>query len=365
METLRLTVPEIGEEEVAAVSAVLRTGFLVQGEHVRAFEERVAAATGTAHAVAVSSGTAALHLALMALGIGPGDEVVVPGFTHPATANVVELVGARPVLVDIDLATFNVDPEAMAAAVGPRTKALLPVHLFGQPAEMAPLLRVASERRLRIVEDAACALGSAYHGRPCGSMGDVGCFSFHPRKIVTTGEGGMLTTNDAGLAERLRRLRNHGQILQDGRGRFVEAGLNYRLTDFQGALGVAQMGRLRSILAARARLAEAYGRALEGVPRVAAPRVLDGATPSWQSYVVLLAEGVDRDAVQRRLREDGVETTLGTYALAAQPHYESHPPLPRSRAAQERSLSLPLHTRLTTEDVRHVAESLRRACADG
>ena len=191
-----------------------------------------------------------------------------------------------------------------------------------------------------IVEDAACALGSTYGGKRCGGLGRVACFSFHPRKVITTGEGGLLTTDDAALAERLRRLRNHGQVLENGRGRFVEAGLNYRMTDFQAALGLAQMDRLPAILARRAALARAYEAAFAGLDgRVHAARARRARKPAWQSYVVLLREGIDRDAVQARLRADGIETNLGTYALAAQPHYREHPPLPSSLAAQQRSLA--------------------------
>ena len=187
------------------------------------------------------------------------------------------------------------------------------------------------------------------------------CFSFHPRKVITTGEGGLLTTDDAGLADRLRRLRNHGQILEGGRGRFVEAGLNYRMTDFQAALGLAQMDRLPAILSRRAALARAYTAALQGLSGVSTPRVPASAEVAWQSYVVLLDERIGRDGVQLRLRESGIETTLGTYALAAQPHYRTHPPLPSSLAAQQRSLSLPFHTRLADADVEHVVAALRSA----
>ena len=361
---IRLAVPEIGEAEIQAVASVLRTGFLVQGPVVQAFEERMAAAVGTAHAVAVSSGTAALHLALLGLDVGPGDEVVVPGFTHPATANVVERTGARPVLVDIELESFNVQPEAMRRAIGPRTKAIMPVHLFGVPAEMDHIAATLPPR-VAVVEDAACALGSTYGGRKCGALGRVACFSFHPRKVITTGEGGLLTTDDAALAERLRRLRNHGQVVENGRGRFLEAGLNYRMTDFQAALGLAQMDRLPAILARRAAVARAYISALRDVPGVSTPRVPPGAEIAWQSFVVLLGEGIDRDGVQARLHESGIETTLGTYALAAQPHYQDHGPLPNSLAAQQRSLSLPLHPRLSDADVERVVTSLRSALDAG
>jgi perosamine synthetase len=358
---IRLAVPEIGDEEVQAVAAVLRSGFLVQGPAVEAFEQRMAAEAGTRHAVAVSSGTAALHLALLALDVSAGDEVVVPGFTHPATANVVERTGARPVLVDIDLETFNVDPSAMARAIGARTRALLPVHLFGLPAEMDRICAIAAEHRLPVVEDAACALGASYDGRACGSLGRIGCFSFHPRKVITTGEGGLLTTDDAALAERLRRLRNHGQVTERGRGRFLEAGLNYRMTDFQAALGLVQMDRLPRILERRAAVARAYTAMLQDWSGAATPVVAARAQRAWQSYVVLLREGIDRDAVKSRLHDAGVETTIGTYALAAQPHYRDHPPLPRSLAAEERSLSLPLHTGLTDADIEYVVTALRRA----
>jgi dTDP-4-amino-4,6-dideoxygalactose transaminase len=328
---------------------------------VQDFEERLAAVVGTRHAVAVSSGTAALHLALLAMDVGPGDEVVVPGFTHPATANVVERLGARAVLVDIELTTFNVDPEAMAAAISTRTRAVMPVHLFGVPAEMGRILAAAAAHGVAVVEDAACALGASWEGRACGAIGRVGCFSFHPRKVITTGEGGLLTTDDDALAERLRRLRNHGQVIEGGRGRFLEAGLNYRMTDFQGALGLAQADRLGAILERRAALVRAYTEALAGWPGAATPTVPAGAHPAWQSFVVLLREGVSRDGVQARLREEGIETNLGTYAIAAQPSYRDRPALPRSLAAQQRSLSLPLHTRMSEADAREVGAALRRA----
>ena len=231
---IRLIIPEIGDEEVQAVSAVLRSGYLVQGKHVEDFEHRVAAFVGVKHAVAVSSGTAALHVALAALDIGPGDDVLVPDFTFPATANVVALLGATPVLVDVDPATFNTTADLLRPAITPRTKAIMPVHLFGQPAEMQPILDLAAEHGLAVVEDAACALGALYHGRPCGSLGQLGCFSFHPRKVITTGEGGMIVTDDDALAERLRLLRNHGMAKHAGRHPFCAARLQLPPDRFPG-----------------------------------------------------------------------------------------------------------------------------------
>jgi dTDP-4-amino-4,6-dideoxygalactose transaminase len=361
---IRLARPAIGEEEIEAVNEVLRSGFLVQGDRVRAFEETVARYLGAAHAVAVSSGTAALHLALLALGIGPGDEVIVPDFTFPACANVVELAGARPVLADIDLATFNATADTLRAAISPRTRAVMPVHLFGQPADMDPIRALAREHRLGVVEDAACALGAEYRGRRCGRLGEVACFSFHPRKVITTGEGGMVVTDDDELARRIRSLRNHGMVASDGASSFETAGFNYRMSEVEAALGQAQMRRLDALIDARTRLARLYDAALGGIDGLALPRVIEGVRPVWQAYVVLLPPTVDRDAVTRWMSEDGIETTLGTYAVSAQPHYRG-PALPGSQEAFRRSLCLPLHPGLRETDIRTVASSLARAVAKG
>ncbi len=359
---IRVASPEIGDQELRAVEEVLRSGQLVQATRVRAFEAAVESHLGVKHAVAVSSGTAALHLALLGLGIGPGDEVLVPDFTFPACANVVELTGATPVLLDIRLDTYNVDVDRLQTALSPRSRAVMPVHLFGLPAEMDRVLDFARENRLLVVEDAACALGAEYRGRPCGTLAEAGCFSFHPRKVITTGEGGMVVTNDGALAERLISLRSHGQVSTDGRTRFERAGFNYRMTEMQGALGVAQLARLPSILARRAALAERYQVALRGLHRVTLPVVAEGLRPVWQAYVVRLADGVDRAVVQARLREQGIETTLGTYAVSAQPHYAGPGrPLAASFKAQEQALALPLHPGLRETDIDTVARALSAA----
>lgn len=357
---IRLAVPEIEEEDIEAVARVLRSGFLVQGPYVAEFEQTVADYVGVRHAIAVSSGTAALHLALLALGIGPGDEVLVPDFTYPATAHVVELVGAAPVLVDIDLRTFNVDVECLEAALAPSVRAIMPVHLFGRPADMDAILSLAQRHAVHVIEDAACALGAEYRGRKCGTLSDIACFSFHARKVITTGEGGMVATDDDEIAERVRMLRNHG--LAPTGGHFQLAGLNYRMTDFQGALGTVQMRRLERLIERRADLAALYGTMLREVDGVICPEVTPEGRSIWQSYVVLLPEGADRDAVRNRLRGRGIETTLGTYAISAQPRRRAAPfPLRRSRCAFERSLSLPLHVRLSPDDVGRVVDELARA----
>jgi perosamine synthetase len=359
---IRLVVPEIGEEEIQAVVAVLRSGHLVQGEYVQEFERLVAEYVGVKHAVAVSSGTAALHLGLLALGIGPGDEVIVPDFTFPATANVVELVGAKPVLIDIDISTFNLNVNQIRPAINPRTKAILPVHLFGQPADMDPILQIAEEHGLFIVEDAACALGAEYRGRKCGAMGQVGCYSFHPRKAITTGEGGMVVTHDDAVAERVRRLRNHGMVKAKGGNSFELAGFNYRMTDFQGALGAVQMRRLEGIIAHRTELARLYDKVLAGIPSIIRPMAMNGVRHIWQSYVILLREGFDRDEVMTTLKEHGIEATIGTYAVSAQPCYATPTKIPPvSWQAYEYSLCLPLHTKMSSADIRGIAECLSQA----
>jgi perosamine synthetase len=362
---IRLGRPDVGADEIAAVVAVLRSGNLVQGEQVAAFEASLAGYVGVRHAVATSSGTAALHLTLLALGIGPGDEVVVPDFTHPATANVVERIGARAVLVDIDLATYNVDVEDMRRAITPRTRAVMPVHLFGFPAAMDAVQAMAQEHGLPIVEDAACALGASYRGRRCGTLGRAACFSFHPRKVITTGEGGMVTTDDDTLAASLRMLRSHGAVpAAPGRLRFEAAGLNYRMTDFQAALGLVQMSRLDTLLLRREAIAEMYTEHLAAESLVHVPRPAADSRPVWQSYVVRLEAGIDRDRIQRRMAAAGVETTIGTYALSAEPAYASRAAAcPHSIEAAGATLSLPMHTGLSDGDVATITAELRRAIA--
>jgi perosamine synthetase len=363
---IRLVVPEMGDEEVEAIRQVLESGYLVQGRHVRRLEELIASFLGVEHAIAVSSGTAALHLAVMSLDLEPGDEVIVPDFTFPATANVVVLAGGRPVFADIDLETFALDPSTLETLLTPRTRAILPVHLFGLAAPMDAVLSLAQRYDLVVIEDAACALSAAYQGQYCGTMGWAGCFSLHPRKAITTGEGGLIVTHDPQLASRVRRLRNHGMAAGPDGHRFVEAGLNYRMTDLQGALGVVQMARLVSIVEQRRELAAIYDDLLADVSWLRCPVEPSTSRHVFQSYVVLLDEDVDRGRIVERLGSQGIECTLGTYACHAQPFFQqrlgySPGDLPHSYAAFARTLALPLHTRMTDGDAESVAQALRRA----
>jgi dTDP-4-amino-4,6-dideoxygalactose transaminase len=344
-EPIRLARPDVGDEELAALKEVVRSGQLTMGPKVVEFEAALAAAVGTAHAAAVSSGTAALHLALLALGIGPGDEVIVPAYTFPATANVVELCGARAVLVDVDPDTFVVDPSAVAAAVTPRTRAVLAVHLFGRPVDWQAL-QTAVPQEVALVEDAAGALGARYRGTPCGALGVAGCLSFHPRKIVTTGEGGAVTTDEPELDAAVRRLRHHGW---ETLGEMSAPGYNYRLPDVLCAIGIPQVERLEQLLVARERVAGWYTERLEHF--VLTPRAAEGDRHGWQAFVVQLDR---RDEALDVLRGAGIEAQIGTFALHRLAPYRDRGSFPGADRAFERALALPFATTTTEKEVDRV-----------
>jgi dTDP-4-amino-4,6-dideoxygalactose transaminase len=348
---IRLARPDVGEAELREVAAVLDDGQLTMGPRVEAFERAVADAVGTSHAVAVSSGTAALHLALLALGVGPGDEVVVPAYTFPATANAALLCGAVPVLVDVDPESFVVRPELVAEAVGPRTRAVLGVHLFGRPVDWEEL-QTAVPQDVALVEDAAGALGARYRGVPCGSLGLEACLSFHPRKIVTTGEGGAVTTDDAELARRVRRLRHHGF---DEQGDLPAPGLNYRLSDVLCAVGLPQLQRLEALLAARERVAAMYDERLAHL--VTVPAAAGGDRHGRQAYVVALDR---RDDALAALRAAGIEGQIGTYALHRLSAYRSQRAFPGADRAFERALALPFAATTGEDEVERVCAVIER-----
>ena len=348
---IRLARPDVGEDELAAVRDVVRSGQLTMGPRVGEFEAAVAQAVGTAHAAVVSSGTAALHLALLALEIGPGDEVIVPAYTFPATANAVELCGARAVLVDVDPATFVVDPAAVAAAVTPRTRAVMAVHLFGRPVDWEEL-QTAVPQGVALLEDAAGALGARYRGTPCGALGVAACLSFHPRKIVTTGEGGAVATDEAALDAAVRRLRHHGWATL---GEMPAPGFNYRLPDLLCAIGIPQLARLDELLAARERVARWYTERLEHF--LLTPSAADGDRHGWQAYVVQLDR---RDDALDALREAGIEAQIGTWALHRLEPYRPQGSFPGADRAFERALALPLATTTTEAEVERVADVLTR-----
>jgi perosamine synthetase len=350
-EPIRLATPDVGEAELAAVAGVVASGQLTMGSAVEEFERRIAEAVGTAHASVVSSGTAALHLALLALEIGPGDEVVVPAYTFPATANAVRLCGATAVLVDVDPDTFLADVGAVAAAVTERTRAVIAVHLFGRPVEWEAL-QTAVPQEVALLEDAAGALGAAYRGTPCGALGVAGCLSFHPRKIVTTGEGGAITTDEAGIDTAVRALRHHGW---ERPGVMPRPGFNYRLPDILCALGLPQIVRLEELLRARERVAGWYTERLEELLLV--PRALEGDRHGWQAYVVQLDR---RDEALAGLRQAGIEAQIGTYALHRLDAHRSQGTFPGADRAFERALALPFATSTTEDEVERVCRALTR-----
>jgi perosamine synthetase len=354
---IRLARPDVGAEEAAAVADVLESGLLTMGPRVAEFEDELARACERRHAVVVSSGTAALHLAVLALGIGRRDEVLVPAYTFPATANVVALAGARPVLVDVDPATMNLDPPRVEAAVTKRTKAVFAVHLFGRPLDWEAV-EGAVPPPVALLEDAAGALGARRQGRPCGALGRAACLSFHPRKIVTTGEGGAVVCDDEEFADEVRRLRHHG-IEPRGEFEIRRPGFNYRLADVLCAVGIPQVRRLDELLAARRRVADAYSERLAGV--VELPSAADGDTHGWQAYVVALDR---RDEALAALREQGIESQIGTYALNRLAAYRDQGRFPGADACFERALALPLHSGMSASDVDRVAEVLTQVVSE-
>jgi perosamine synthetase len=324
--------PYLTGDEGAAVAETIATGWVSQGPRVQAFEAALAERVGAADAVVTSSCTTALHLALHAAGVGPGDEVVVPSLSFIATANAIRHCGARPVFADIDPRTYNLDPSAAERAITSRTTAIMPVHQVGLPADMDAFLEIARRHHLALVEDAACAIGARYRGRPVGSIGSIACFSLHPRKVITTGEGGFIAVQDKRLAERLRRLRQHGMSVSDlARHRteqvviesYAEPGFNYRMTDMQAALGLCQLRVLDDVLERRRVLAERYTAALDAIPGLEPPYDPPYAQRTWQSYCVRVAPAalIGRNELMEQLLADGIVTRRGVMAIHLEEAY--------------------------------------------
>lgn len=368
--TVALGEPTVGDEELAAVRRVFESGWLSgAGPTCREFESRFAAVAGTANALATSNCGSALHLALTVLGAGPGDEVIVGDYTFPATGHSVLWTGATPVFADIRPDIWSVDPAAVEAAITPRTVGILAVDVFGQPADYDELRAIADRHGLWLVEDAACSAGASYRGRPAGSLADISTFSFHGRKGITAGEGGALTTNDSDLADHARKLHTYGiapALSREGSTdlpipSFDEAGYNYRLSDVAAGIMLAQLDRLPGLVARRGELARAYAERLEPLEGVQAPVALDDRVHPWQSYVITLDAGVDRGAVVRHLRGNGVQCNFGTYASHVQPVYGFEGHLPVSADLFLRHLAIPMHANLSEEDVDRVVDVLAEA----
>lgn len=386
--------PWMDDRESSAAVRAIESGWITQGKEVAAFEEEFAASVGASHARAVSSCTAALHLALLALGVRPGDEVVTVSYSFIATANAIRYCGAIPVFVDVDRATFNMDPALVERAITPRTRAILCVHQFGMPCDLQRIVDVGRRHHISVVEDAACAAGSeiAWNGqweRIGKPRGDVACFSFHPRKLLSTGDGGMLTTNDAALDRQFALLRQHGMSVSDTVRHaspqviFEEypiVGFNYRMTDIQAAVGREQLKRLDAIVERRRARGARYAQALATIEGAHAPVEPEWARTNWQSYPVRLDEGIDQRRVMQRMLEAGVSTRRGAMAVhreASYPHGSwhcgltggtcQHGPsaeqscLRRSEVAQDTTVVLPLYHQMTDQDQDQVVESFREA----
>jgi perosamine synthetase len=356
---IRLSKPNIPEEAIQAVVEVLRSGYLVQGEYVKDFEEALCNYLKVKNAVVVSSGTAALHLALIALDIKKGDEVIVPAFTFPATANVVELVGAKPVFVDINLTDFCIDTTKIEEKITSKTRAIMPVHEFGQAAKMDDIINIALKYKLKIVEDAACALGSEFNGRKVGTFGSVGCFSFHPRKAITTGEGGVMVTNDDGIADKLRTLRNHGISYLDGKVDFIDAGFNYRMTDFQAVLGLYQMKNLEDDIKHRINLAHEYDKLLSDIKWIKTPVLFENRRMVYQTYHILVGNNINRDSLMQYLRKNDIEVNYGAQALNCIKYYrEKYRLVPESNSnattAFNNGIALPIGIHINDFDIEHI-----------
>lgn len=372
---IQISQPMMGQEEWEATREPIFSGWITQGPKIAEFEKMFALRHKVKHAIAVSNCTTALHLALVALGIKEGDEVLVPAFTWVSTANAVMYCGATPVFVDVDIRTFNIDTNKIREKITSKTKAIIPVHLFGLCADIDEIKRIAPS--LKIVEDGACAAGAGIGDRPAGSLGDIGCFSFHPRKSVTTGEGGMLTTNSDALAEKLNMLRNHGaSISEEQRHKgpkpyilpeFDMVGYNYRMTDIQGAVGVVQLKKLDLFIDERQKWADYYTQELAGTDWIKTPVIPKGYKHGWQSYVLYIDETkapMKRNDMMELLQQKGISTRPGTHAVHMLGFYAKtfgiQPTDFRgAMSCNDHSMSIPLHNKMVAEDYKYVVEIIK------
>jgi dTDP-4-amino-4,6-dideoxygalactose transaminase len=369
MNFIPLMQPGINDSDIEAVANVLRSGMLVQGKSSLEFEKEIAAYLGCKHSILVSNGTASLHLALIALGIEKGDEVIVPAFSYVATANVVELVGATPVFVDVSIDDFNIDTSQIEKHITPRTKAIMPVHEFGIAANMDAITKLAKKHNLKIIEDAACALGAKYNGKFVGTLSDIGSFSLHPRKSITSGEGGIITTDDDAIADKIMLLRNHGQRTVDGEMIFEEAGFNYRLTDFQAALAQSQFSRMETIVAVKEKIAQQYFSGLQGNKKLKLPKTYSNKNHTWQTFHVVVDDAVKRNTLIKQLREKNIGTNYGAQCIPYQKYYLNKYNLdcknlfPNAMRSYENGIALPMFEKLTDEQVNYVVQNINTLTA--
>lgn len=373
MRNINLSKPYIADQAINKVASVIRSGWLTQGREVTEFEAAIRKKLGINYAVAVNSATSGLHASLLSLGVGEGDEVIIPSFTWVATANVVELCGAKPLFVDIDLETFNANIDQIVDKITKRTKAIIIVHLFGKPFDILSL-KLKLNKNIPIIEDAACALGASINGITCGTMGKIGVFSFHPRKSITTGEGGMIVTNHEGLYKHMNMLRNHGQDCTKMNTKpstmfdCLVVGFNFRMTDFQAALGISQFLQLDQIIDYRKALAAFYKEKLSSCRLMILPSEEDNERHAWQAYVILVPSEL-RDGIMDKLYIAGIETRPGTHAVHTLSYYKNKynflpEDFPNTYKAFSSTISLPFHNYMTKEDIEYVSDHLLKAIHD-
>lgn len=367
MYKIPLTRPYFGPEELEEIKKVLDSGWVSQGPKVKEFEQNVADYLGAEHAIAVTNCTAALHLALLSLEIRPGDEVIVADYTFPATGHAVMYCGARPVFVDINPLTYNIDPERIEEKITSKTRAIIPVHTFGQPAEMDPILEIAEAHGLAVVEDAACALGAKYKGKHAGTIGDVGCFSFHARKGITTGEGGMIVTNRSDIASKVRHFSVFGMhsVQQQITGllsipQFIDLGFNYKMSDITAAIGIVQLRRLDGIIQRKIELANYYDKKLNAIKGIHHPYINKGTFSIYQSYVALVDDDFKRDGIIESMAQCGIQTQIGTYASHMQPVYKSKDTCHQSKDIYCRAIALPMYYTLSEAEIDYVCHNLQK-----
>lgn len=359
--------PYFDQAELNEVKEVLDSGWVSQGPKVKEFEQKIAAFLGIEYAVAVTNCTSALHISLLAIGVKKNDEVIVSDFTFPATGHSVVYCGATPIFNDINLKTYNIDVYSIEENITSKTKAVVPVHTFGQPADMDTILKIAKEYNLKVIEDAACALGAKYRGKYAGTFGDVGCFSFHARKGITTGEGGMVITNNKDLAEKIRHLSVFGMTTAWDREKsdkiiipeFNEIGYNYKMSDITAAIGVAQLRKLNTIIKRRADLAKYWSEKLEEISYIEPPYCDRYSEHVYQSYVALVNKGINRNKLIKKLADRRIQTQIGTYASHIQPVYHSRQICPNSLDVYNRSIALPLYYTLKEEDIDVIISHLK------
>jgi len=363
MNTIPLHKPSLSKKDIKAAVKVLESGMLVMGKKTLEFEKIIAKYISVLNTIAVNNGTSTMLLALKALGIKRGDEVIVPAFSYIATANVVELLGAKSVFVDIDINTFNIDASKIESKITDKTKAIIPVHEFGLPCDISTVCEIAKKHNLFVVEDAACALGGKFNNQHVGTFGDAGSFSFHPRKNITSGEGGLVTTKNDVLANKVRQLLNHGLDPNTNGLNFIEAGFNCRITDFQSAMLLSQMERIDQILKIKKQKADYYLNNLSN-PRIKLPHVPNDRIHSWQTFYIVLQEDFSQIGTIEHFRKEGIATNYGAQCIPEQQYYKKKYKLniekhfPNALRAYNKGLVLPLYEGLTKKEQEHIIKTV-------